>query len=483
MKYKALKDKLVGYSYIPVVFLFVSSLAFLIFSSEKNTEDLLHFSAKQNATALSISLKTFRSIYTKEVISKLQNSEFSIGHEFHNDSRTIPLPATMTIMLGERIKQSGDGSYASLYSPFPFPWRENSGGLDDSFEKEAWNFLSKNPFKEFYRIEKIEGQAHLRYAKADIMQSSCLNCHNTHPQSPKTDWKLGEVRGILEITQPIGAIFEKGRETIEKQVFTTILSGVFGIFAIILAILSFRHQIKMHESLHENLEKRNSELEQFSYRSSHDLKAPLTSSKRLTQFVLEDIESNNLEDASRNTKIIQQQMEKLECLVTDILDLAKADVNKGNVEPIDFETILSDTESKLSYLVIDAPIKFITSVKLSNETYGERARFTQIIENLTSNAIKYKDDKKSQNWIKAKIYDDNKSLYIEISDNGVGIPSEYQHKLFEMFQRFHPSLSSGSGLGLSIVKKHIDHLQGNITCDTSSEGTRFRIVLPKQVQS
>ncbi|OUS09015.1 hypothetical protein A9Q81_00245 [Gammaproteobacteria bacterium 42_54_T18] len=477
-----LKEKLFGYSYFPVVILFMGSLAFLIFSSQKNTQDLLSFSAKQNAEVLSISLKTFRKIYTEEVILKLQDSEFSIGHEFYKNDKEIPLPASMTILIGEQIKKSGSGSYTSLYSPFPFPWRTNTGGLNDSFKQDAWQFLSEKPTEEFYRIESIGDESYLRYAKADIMQSSCLHCHNTHPKSPKIDWKQGDVRGILEITLPIFAVFEKGKLAIDKQIYTTLISGMLGLLAIAVAILSFRHQLAAEKSLQTNLKNRNSELEQFSYRTSHDLKAPLTSSKRLANFVLEDIEAGNLEEAKLNTTIIHRQMEKLEDLVMDILDLAKADIHQSKIEPIDFKSIFRNTESKLSYLVLETHINLKLSLELLHTPYGERARFTQIIENLTSNAMKYSDTNKPENHVRLTIHDDIHSLYIEIADNGVGIPIEHQPKLFEMFQRFHPGLSTGSGLGLAIVKKHIDHMQGSIICDSSPEGTTFRITLPRQQQ-
>jgi len=479
MRFIPWRDKVFGRSYLPVILLFVGSLAFLAFSNDNNTRDLLAFAVKQNATALNVSLRTFRSLYTEEVVNKLKNSEFSVNHEFHNNAKAVPLPANMTIMLGERIKHAGSGSYANLYSPFPFPWRKSTGGLNDSFKREAWEFLSKYPSKEFYRIETINGEPHLRYAKADILQDSCVNCHNTHPQTPRRGWKEGDVRGILEVTQPTNLIFEKGKQVVEKQLLTIMISGVLGVLAIVLVILSFRHQLAVQKSLQINLEKRNDELEQFSYRSSHDLKAPLTSSKRLANFVSEDIESGNLSEALKNTTIIHQQMEKLENLVTDILDLAKTDVNQDNIEEIDFESMFRGAIEKLSFLAHDIEVEMVASVELLNRPLGEKARFTQITENLISNALKYCDRNKSEHYVRMKVQEDSKRLFITIEDNGVGIPIEHQDKLFEMFQRFHPTLSSGSGLGLAIVKKHVDRMLGEISCRSSSMGTEFRIELPK----
>jgi len=476
-----LKVRILNYGYIPIVLLFLCSLTFLVLSGEKNTQNLLSFAAEKNASALSVSLETFRGLYTKEVISKLNNSDFTVGHMYHSDDKIIPLPANMTFMLGEKIKQIGSGAYASLYSPYPYPWRTEKGGLTDSFKEQAWLFLSENPTKRFTRLETIEGKIHLRYAKADIMQSaSCVDCHNSHPQSPKRNWKLGEVRGILEVSQPLESVFAEGRKATEQQLHITFVAGMFGILAIALVIFSYRHQLAKLMGLQASLESRASELEQFSYRSSHDLKAPLTSAKRLAKFVIEDIESGNLTEAKGNTAIIYAQMEKLEDLVTDILDLAKADLQQTSADIIDFDEIFDDTKAKLFYLIDEVEIELSISVELTRAFYGEKARFTQIIENLVSNSIKYKSGKRSHSYVRVRVFKVRKTLHIEVCDNGVGIPPEYHAKMFTMFQRFHPKLNSGSGLGLAIVKKHVEHMQGQISCESSPEGTTFSISLPYQ---
>ena len=109
----------------------------------------------------------------------------------------IPLPATLSMLLGNRLAEKEDHGQTRLYSPYPFPWRTKSGGLRDDYSRDAWKALNKRPDEPFYRFQDIDGRPSLRYATADLMRSSCVHCHNNHPDTPKHDWKEGDVRGVL----------------------------------------------------------------------------------------------------------------------------------------------------------------------------------------------------------------------------------------------------------------------------------------------
>ena len=91
---------------------------------------------------------------------------------------------------------------ARLYSNHPFPWRSESSTLDE-FEKRAIQQLSDSPGEPYYEFEKSPDGGYLRYATADIMRPACVRCHNLHPQSPKRDWKVGDLVGVLEISMPM----------------------------------------------------------------------------------------------------------------------------------------------------------------------------------------------------------------------------------------------------------------------------------------
>ena len=91
------------------------------------------------------------------------------------------------------------------YSDYPFPWRTD-GGPRDEFEREALRRLRESRGQEtVHEFTEVGGRRVVRYAQARIMEPSCVKCHNTHPQSHRRDWKVGDVRGVLEIIRPLDA--------------------------------------------------------------------------------------------------------------------------------------------------------------------------------------------------------------------------------------------------------------------------------------
>lgn len=203
---------------------------------------------------------------------------------------------------------------------------------------------------------------------------------------------------------------------------------------------------------YEKLEIANEELTQFAYRTSHDLKAPLISSKRLINFIIEDIESGHIQNALENVKKTFNQMSNLEILVNDILNLVKADFDLEPPTRINIKELVDKTKNNLSYLVDDYECLIINEAS-DIKPLMQKVRLQQILENFISNGIKYRDKTKSQSFIKIQTSQEKEDFILVFEDNGAGIPEKYQDKVFDMFQRFHPKLSFGSGLGLSIAKK------------------------------
>ena len=138
-----------------------------------------------------------RKYYTENVAARvLAQSDLQVDADYRSKDKAIPLPATMIHDLSALLQ--GSGTALRLYSPYPFPQRRER--VTDQFARDAWDYLQKNPDGAFYRTETLGGKTTVRVALADRMSAqACVACHNSHPQSPKTDWKLGDVRGVLEI--------------------------------------------------------------------------------------------------------------------------------------------------------------------------------------------------------------------------------------------------------------------------------------------
>jgi diguanylate cyclase (GGDEF)-like protein len=147
-------------------------------------------------------LQTLRSFYSEHVVARATKSGTAASPAYKTDGTSIPVPTTFILDVAEAFKDNGQ--LVRLVSPYPWPTRK--GRVLDDFEKEAWEQLSRNPDGLWSRRGQLDGREVLRLAVADRMQQSCVNCHNTAASSPKKDWKVGDVRGLIEVVQPIDAI-------------------------------------------------------------------------------------------------------------------------------------------------------------------------------------------------------------------------------------------------------------------------------------
>ena len=171
------------------------------------SENLVESQALQFAKVAAKTLNEARTLYSANVVHRLQHLDtVRVGAEYHTVTGGIPNPATYTIELGETLSDPSDGMLFRLYSNYPFPNRKFTGGPHDAFEEEALAYLMAHPNDSFYRTEEFGGGMSFRYTEPVLMEASCVECHNRLPNSPKQDWSIGDVRGIVEITQPLDGI-------------------------------------------------------------------------------------------------------------------------------------------------------------------------------------------------------------------------------------------------------------------------------------
>ncbi len=152
--------------------------------------------------------KAIRAYYTENVVNKvIKGGLFRADVDHKTDDKVIPLPATLVHDLSAALKDRD--TTVNLFSKFPFPGRQDRK-LDD-FQEQAWNFLIAHPDEVYTRSEPRDGKQVVRVAVADRMSGqSCINCHNSDARSPKTDWKVGDVRGVLEVSSNISAQLAHG---------------------------------------------------------------------------------------------------------------------------------------------------------------------------------------------------------------------------------------------------------------------------------
>ena len=153
---------------------------------------------RESARAVVETTRNARIFYTEQIVAKAGAKGLEISHDWQGNPAAIPFPAAFMKALAE---MTTGGSTLRLYSNFPFTNRSKE--TFDSFESEALAFLEKNPSGTFEKIDVVGGRKSYRYAIADVMKEACVACHNVHPLSPKRDWKVGDVRGVLAVSTPV----------------------------------------------------------------------------------------------------------------------------------------------------------------------------------------------------------------------------------------------------------------------------------------
>ena len=202
----------------------------------ESIERVVYQYATESAQEHAESVTQFRNFYAQELVPRAMKAGVAVTHDYKSRDNALPLPATLTIELGHYISQVDGGTQVRLYSDLPFPWRTGERELDN-FQIQALAHLKARPDQPFVREEMINGQRVLRYAQADRMLSGCVACHNSYEGSPKTDWKVGDVRGALEIVLPVSQ-WQSATTDVLTRTFSVLLLVVLG--GLLLVWLSVR---------------------------------------------------------------------------------------------------------------------------------------------------------------------------------------------------------------------------------------------------
>ena len=234
---------------IVLVLLFILAMAGLLWKMFSLSDELARGLVLQGTELQSVVLEEVRQYYSSEIVARIKGVDgIEVTHNYQTKDHAIPLPATMTIELGKRISEREQGFQVRLYSDYPFPWRSD-GGPRDVFEADALSWLRQHPDQPYYRFEQAGSDWRLRYAKADLMQDSCIECHNSHPESPKRDWREGDIRGVLAVTRPISASVSLVRGDLQTSYGLIGIIGVLGLCGLTFATIKIRRTGAMLEHL------------------------------------------------------------------------------------------------------------------------------------------------------------------------------------------------------------------------------------------
>lgn len=244
-----------------------------------------------------------------------------------------------------------------------------------------------------------------------------------------------------------------------------------------LRVLNKKLQVQTKELL-----KSNQELEQFAYIASHDLQEPL---RMVTSFLtqLEKKYYNELDDKGKQyIEFAVDGAHRMRNIILDILEYSKIGKVEEENQSIDLNKIM-DEVCKMNAQKIQETNAIIQYKNLP-EIIAPKSPLIQIMHNLIGNALKYQKPN-NQPIIKIKVTEHEKNWHFKIKDNGIGIEEEYLNKIFIIFQRLHTKNEySGNGMGLAIVKKLIENLNGKIWVKSQpNNGSTFYFTLQKNEYS
>jgi PAS domain S-box-containing protein len=226
------------------------------------------------------------------------------------------------------------------------------------------------------------------------------------------------------------------------------------------------------------LELRNLELDQFVYKVSHDLRAPLTSIMGLIN--LADVDKENAKTLFDYIKLIAASTQKLDRFIKSLLEYSRSNRTEIIPEKIDFTEIIQESLENLKYVNHYDRIEKLISIRDMEDFYTEPLKMSIIFNNIISNAIKYQNRYEDESYLKINISlekNTQKALII-FEDNGIGIRQDYIQKVFDMFFRA-TEKADGSGLGLYIVKQAVERLKGSIDIQSEiGKYTRFVMRIP-----
>jgi len=161
----------------------------------------------EQADELSSTIDSIRNYYANNVVGRVlaHGEQTHVLPNYAEVPGAIPIPATLSLELGDLINRNNGNTQFRFFSDYPF--KNRPPHAFDEFEQQALESLRQNPHSRVYGVSGSIFDRRVRLATPIIMGAACVSCHNSHPDSPKRDWQVGDVRGIEEfiISQPIAS--------------------------------------------------------------------------------------------------------------------------------------------------------------------------------------------------------------------------------------------------------------------------------------
>jgi len=283
----------------------------------------------------------------------------------------------------------------------------------------------------------------------------------------------GEPIAYINFSRELGKYYDTYLFSAGKDTFAVVFNDVTE------KIKAQEEVQKLNEELKERvreLEASNDELTQFTYTVSHDLKSPLVTINGYLGYIEQDALSGNIDRLKQDTQRIQEAVNKMHALLTELLELSRIGRMMNEPEDIPFANLVKDALDIVHGQLEANQVTVHTQPNLPI-IHGDRQRLIEVLQNLIENAVKYMGDQANPQIEIGQQGNEDEKIIFFVRDNGIGIAPEYHERIFGLFNKL-DAQSEGTGIGLALVKRIVEFHRGRIWVDSEvGEGATFFFTL------
>ena len=454
-------------------------------------------------------IDVMRDFYAKDVVARVQGAAgapVTATHAYKITPGGIPIPATLSLELGRLIGERDGAVKYRFVSDLPF--RGRAPHDLDAFERSAIGNLRQNPDQPMVETTGSIFDRQVRIATPVVMGPVCVACHNSHPDSPKTDWKVGDVRGIQEISvrQSLGAnIF-----AFKYLLAYMLVAAASGFTFIALQRRQAAELTKLNADLRQSqddmrvktaalvavkedvrlrAERENVNKSKFLADAAHDLRQPMQALSNYLEAADSAAQRSDMHKCAELIGMSQTALRLARSSFRDVLEISQLESGfvRAEYSSFDVQELLDEVLSQMRGTAEERHVRVRVRCRSGPPLVvrSDRHLLGRILMNLVSNAIKYKDERKGDaaTVLVGAVAFPNR-VRIDILDNGVGIPQDQWGNIFKPFTQINNperDREKGVGLGLSIVNAVLPLLDGHRLDMSSAEGrgTRFSLEVPR----
>jgi len=229
----------------------------------------------------------------------------------------------------------------------------------------------------------------------------------------------------------------------------------------------------------DELEKKNAELERFTYTVSHDLKSPLITIKGFLGMLVNDAKAGNFKRMESDIQRIGNAADKMQQLLGDLLELSRIGRMVNSPEAFSMLELVREAVELMQGLIQQGKVEIVVDPAMP-QVYGDKQRIGEVLQNLIENALKFSNRQVALRIeIGCRVQGGENAFFVK--DNGIGIEAKFHAKIFGLFDKLDQA-TSGTGIGLALVKRIVELHNGKIWVESegAGKGTTFWFTLPER---